>query len=216
MLKCAELGCFIGQGGKASHFVKIKILETKEQGFMCDTCDFVFWVDNIEKIPKITHSEQQVTQSHYPDFWHLLFNGTGMETLANLKSNLMIYKPIIVDEEYIAYQNHNQTERLVNSIKNLNRSIISIENDFHIFKDRRLQLINIEQAYPPAILLNKWITQPPRNPNGLPITQRRSQMIFPSHYPNVISREVWDYIKSVNPDIQILNQENEPIARPDE
>lgn len=201
MFDCADFGCSTGKEDGGCRIVKIFIRETQQSGFICHVCDLNWWTDDAKNIPEITNDYFSRT----PTEFHLF---SAIYSSNPSKLYLEKYRPIIIDDEFIAYKNDLDIEMFLDDIRRGQTRGFSRETG--IFKVNRIQVTDMGQAKRLAALLNSWISSPQSIP------KRVSQLIFPTHYPNAISPEVWDYIKSVNPDIQILNQENEPISRPEE
>jgi hypothetical protein len=230
MQKCKDLGCSIGHGEEVNFLVKLQIPETRETGYACDTCDLVWWLNNTEKITKIEqNSIEYVSKYFHKDFWHMMLNAPNMQKFESFNPSLGKFKPVVIDEEYKTFDNQERDNQVIYLLKNYfqtGKTNSCIQKN-SIFVNRRVYFDKLEQAKRsidlmrywldgdlemklPVGIRENWVRFSVVNPN------RKSKLILPSNYPNAISREVWDYIKSANPEIQILNQQEEPIPRPEE
>lgn len=201
MINCADLGCTTGKGSGLCRIIRFLIKETNQSGFVCNPCGLTWWTEKIETIPEITDKYFCQTPSELNLFESIL--GSKPSELYLEK-----YRPIIDDSEFINYYNNLCDLRMTQQVKGLT----SREDLQHtgILQTNRISILNSQEAIFSANALNAWITYPKRTKPHV------GRYIFPTYYPNVISREVWNYIKSVNSEIQILNQQEEPIPRPDE
>lgn len=229
MRKCQDFGCSIGQSEGVNFIVKLLIPETQEIGFACDTCNFVWWLKNIEEIPRIEHSIEYSSKYFHEDFWHLMRNSPNMQKFENLNSSLSKFKPVVIDEEYKTLDNQERDNQIIYLLKNYfqtGKTNSCIQKN-SIFVNRRVYFDKLQQAKRSVDLMRYWLNSDLEKKLPIGIREnwvrfnidnpnRQSKLILPNNYPSAISREVWDYIKSVNPEIQILNQENEPIPRPNE
>jgi hypothetical protein len=191
MLDCAELGCSVGIGSGRSRIVKFSTEKAKKVGFACVTCGLTWWVTKINNIPKITDEYFQNTQREIYLLDSIFSDSVEKESYL-----------IIEDEEFLDYYNNLCDLRLIEQVKN--QTIFQTG----ILVSRRIEIFKPEKVLYSAKALDAWIRYPERK------ILHVGSYILPKNYLNIISRDSWDLIKSINPDIKIIDINGNPIPRP--
>jgi hypothetical protein len=199
MINCADLGCSIGKGDGLCRIIKFSIRETAERGFACFPCNLTWWVENESDIPgriddyfSNTPSEVDLMSAIYGKKPNYLYKGK--------------YRPIIIDDDYIQFSNKIRDLRLIRAIKNESERIKLIESGEFISK--RIRILDVNQVKHSADAFNVWINYRTQK------VKHTAIYAFPAYYGEVISRDVWDFIKDTNHEIQILDEEGNEIPRP--